>query len=149
MIRAAFAIVFLPVLVACTGTGGQAPSGSPIPNSISVLDVIDGDTIDIAGPAPGQEIRVRLVGYDTPETRDSGCPQELALGNKATRRLQAILHDARDIRTQAQGNDRYNRLLLRLIIDDRSLAKIMIAEGLAVPYDGGRRINWCQRLARS
>ena len=45
-----------------------------------------------------------------------------------------------------RGRDRYGRTLA--IVRDRAgrdLARIMIAEGLARPYDGrGRRLGWCE-----
>ena len=52
------------------------------------------------------------------------------------------------VATQADldGEDRYGRRLVRLGIDGRDVGDGLIAEGLAVPYTGGRRIDWCDRL---
>ena len=140
-------VLLMPVLLACAAPTRQlTPSQT---GAISIVDIIDGDTIRIADGSGGAPISARLVGFDTPETVDPGCPQELALGNTATQRLQVILHDARRIDPVVFGTDRFDRQLLKLVIDGRDLADIMVSEGLAVPYSGGRRINWCQKLAAS
>ncbi len=136
-------------LVACSAPVGDPVLDDIVPNRISVLDIIDGDTIRIAGQAPGSTLSARLVGYDTPETFEPGCEQERQLGNAATQRLQVILRDAGDINSENQGFDRFSRALLRLKVDGVDLADIMVSEGLAVRYQGGKRINWCHRLAAS
>ena len=144
----AASVISLMALLGCSvpaDNSGGALYGAA--GNISVLDIVDGDTIRIAGSTPGEIVSARLTGYDTPEVSDPGCPEELALGNAATQRLQTILHDAVRIDTQLQGIDRYQRVLLRLTVDGRDLADIMISEGLAVRYTGGQRVNWCNRLA--
>ncbi len=100
--------------------------------------VIDGDTIE----AP-YGVKYRLLGYDTPETYFSKCDEELALGRKATERLKELLAsgELRIIETGKTG--KYGRSLAYLHINGRDVGKIMIAEGLARPYDGGRRKGWC------
>jgi micrococcal nuclease len=35
---------------------------------------------------------------------------------------------------------------VQLSLDGRDVGRVLIAEGLAVPYSGGRRIDWCARL---
>ncbi|MCE8008899.1 thermonuclease family protein [Aestuariivita sp.] len=92
---------------------------------------------------------VRLTGYDTPETFRPGCTAELHLGRSATVYLEQRLRTAQMIAVEMEGKDRYDRLLVRMRLDGRDLAQIMISQGLAVPYDGGRRINWCDRLRQS
>ena len=132
--------------MACSTPVSVGDGPGLVPRKISVLDIIDGDTIRIASLAPGETIDARLDGYDTPEVTDPGCAEELALGQTASRRLQIILHDARRIDSQQQGIDQYRRVLLRLTVDGRDLADIMVSEGLAARYSGGPRIDWCARL---
>lgn len=105
--------------------------------------VLDGDTVAlVCGPTTEP---ARLQGFDTPETRDAACEAERALGKRAAAYL-------RDWATQARpgisdlGRDKYRRRLIRLRLDGQDVAARMIAEGLAVAYDGGRRIDWCARL---
>ncbi len=112
-----------------------------------IVRIVDGDTIKLRQPSTGAVITARLTGFDTPETWRPGCAREQALGELAKARLAQLLNAAQDIGQRTHGTGKYGRLLLELTLDGRPLADIMVAEGLAVPYDGGRRINWCQRLA--
>jgi endonuclease YncB( thermonuclease family) len=100
--------------------------------------VIDGDTLGI-----GEE-RYRLLGFDTPETKRARCKRERLLGEKATMRLRALIDNARavklDVLTQ---RDRYNRYLARAYVSDQNVADLLISEGLARSYNGGKRMPWC------
>jgi endonuclease YncB( thermonuclease family) len=49
------------------------------------VDVVDGDTVRIAGET------FRLVGFDAPETYRARCPSERELGNWATFRLRQLV----------------------------------------------------------
>ena len=138
-------------VAACVST--TRPAGLPtglayIPTrdapGCAVTRVVDGDTISVhCGTTAGN---VRLVGYDTPETYRPGCPEEKRLGEAATRALERELRKATRIRVEARGRDKYDRALASLWLDGKALADIMISKGLAVSYDGGKRINWCKRL---
>ncbi|MCF6317431.1 MAG: thermonuclease family protein [Marinosulfonomonas sp.] len=108
--------------------------------------VIDGDTVHVSC-TNGANGNLRLMGFDTPETYQSGCRAEHALGTKAKIRLQHEIAKANSISTKTFGPDKYRRLLAQLYLDGRDVADIMIAAGLAVRYSGGKRINWCQKLA--
>lgn len=108
----------------CAGAGGTC--------------VIDGDTIRIEGQS------IRIADIDTPEVRDYRCPEEKALGDRATRRMLELVNagaftmalwDHRD-------EDQYGRKLRVLWRDGQSLGMILVAEGLARPWDGARR-SWC------
>lgn len=105
--------------------------------------VLDGDTVELLCGATRES--ARLQGFDTPETRDARCAAERALGKQATARLRALVAGAQPGITDL-GHDKYRRRLIRLRLDGRDVAAQMIAEGLAVPYDGGARIDWCARL---
>lgn len=111
------------------------PSGVPSPDEIRV---IDGDTIEYQG------LSYRLAGYDTPETRFADCPAEKAKGEKATHRLQELINRASKIELRTEGGrDRYGRGLGRLLLDNQDVGTILISEGLARAYDGGKRAGWC------
>ncbi len=119
-----------------------ASTGTP---PCAVVRVVDGDTVDLECLGMGR-FRARLMGFDTPETHRPGCAEEALLGQAATRRLRALVADARSIEADLGRLDRYNRRLVRLSIDGRDVGARLIAEGLALPYEGGRRIDWCDRL---
>ena len=113
-------------------------SDCPVPP----LCVVDGDTIR----ASGQDWR--LLGFNTPELRGA-CKDESELGAKARDRLVHLLNRATSIRRAVpidkEPKDRYGRELVRLYIDGVDLAVILIREGLAVDYEGGKRDSaiWC------
>ena len=106
--------------------------------------VLDGDTVQLICGATTES--ARIVGFDTPETRDARCEAERALGKRATQRLRELVAHARPGITDL-GHDKYRRRLIRLRLNDRDVGAILIGEGLAVAYDGGQRIDWCERLA--
>ncbi len=123
--------------------GAIAPAPSP---SCRVSRVVDGDTVYLNCAGLGQR-KARLMGFDTPEVFSPRCREEKQLGDRATRFLRAQIAAASAMDFRFHGQDRYGRDLVRMRIDGRDLAGLMVAEGLAVRYNGGRRTDWCQRLA--
>ena len=102
------------------------------------IEAVDGDTIDIGTQ------RFRLVGFDTPETYQARCSYEKALGDLATARLRQLVAGAGVVDVVVlPGLDRYGRGLARLYVGGTDVKDILIAEGLARPYNGGRRSSWC------
>lgn len=100
--------------------------------------VVDGDTFWLAGE------KVRIADIDTPEISQPMCAAELALGNRAKRRLRQLLN-AGPFELQRVGNrdrDRNGRLLRVVTRDGRSLGDVLVKEGLARTWTG-RREPWC------
>ena len=99
--------------------------------------VIDGDTFYL-GNEP-----IRIADIDAPETHPSRCAREAELGERATRRLQELLNSGRlTIRPYERDTDKYGRKLRILERNGRSFGDVLIAEGLARPWEG-RRQPWC------
>jgi micrococcal nuclease len=99
--------------------------------------VVDGDTFYIAGK------KVRIAGIDAPETHDYRCDSELALGNKATRKLQALLNSGAVTMTRIdRDRDTYGRLLRNVQVDGADVGDAMVSAGVAREYARGRR-SWC------
>ena len=100
--------------------------------------VIDGDTIRLGG------IKIRLEDIDAPEVFSPKCPSELARGNRATQRLLELINQGpfELVQTGARDEDRYGRKLRTLARAGRSLGAMLVAEGLARPWDGARH-PWC------
>nr|WP_252731416.1 thermonuclease family protein [Lentibacter algarum] len=105
--------------------------------------VYDGDTVELE--CGGRDQTARLVGFDTPETKDPGCEAERALGEKAKKRLREIIANS-DVSYRRLGHDKYGRKLIRLTADGVDVGDTLIGEELAVAYTGGSRINWCVKL---
>lgn len=105
--------------------------------------VYDGDTVALL--CDGRKITARLIGFDTPETKSPKCEAEAALGARATEYLRERVAQS-EVALDGQGIDKYGRRLVRLWLDGQDASDVMIAAGLAVPYSGGARIDWCRKL---
>lgn len=99
--------------------------------------VVDGDTFYF-----GHE-KIRIADIDTPEVFSPSCTAEKALGERATRRLHALLNAGPiALRNTARKHDIFGRRLAVVRRDGRSLGDTLVAEGLAHPWRG-RRESWC------
>lgn len=126
-------LTFLVFFLVSTATAQAAPLSS------RDIYLIDGDTADVGND------RFRLVGYDTPETYKPRCQYEKALGDEATRRARQLVRDAGTVDfIVLPGRDKYGRGLARIFLHGHDLGNILISEGLARPYSGGRRQSWCR-----
>lgn len=131
-----------PIRAAMAVAPVRPPGDAAGRTDCSVRRVIDGDTVDLDCPGAGL-LRARLLGFDTPEVSSPGCAAELSLGSAATLALARRISASGEMRVDLRGSDHYGRRLARLSLDGRDVAGPMIAEGLARPYDGGRRRSWC------
>ncbi|WP_170134034.1 thermonuclease family protein [Palleronia aestuarii] len=124
------ALACLCLMVSCGPEGERVDPAS--------IRVIDGDTIKLSGE------RLRLIGYDTPEASEPRCMGEKRKARIATRRLEDLLASGEVVRLARTGErDRYDRGLARLFIGASDVAELMVNEGLARTYNGGRRRAWC------
>lgn len=121
------------------------------PRNATVIEVIDGDTIDVQYP-DGSMDRVRLLGIDTPEVHTAPEPTEFegvpdtnagerclrAAGTRATTALTERLADE-DVRLEFDSeSDRrgdYDRLLAYVVHDDTNLNYWLVEGGNARVYD--------------
>ena len=100
------------------------------------LRVIDGDTIVY------RDTHYRLLGLDTPELH---IPCERARGLAAKNRLQELLREPpnRVLIKPATHLDKFGRVIAIVRSNNRNVADLLIGEGMAHPYDGGKRAPWC------
>jgi len=107
-----------------------------------VESVYDGDTL--RATVEGQSTRIRLMGLDTPEMPPRAkCEAERAGAYAARDRLRALLRGA-VVAFCPDGQDRYGRTLAVVLADGRDVAEVLIGEGRAREYHGGRRAGWCE-----
>ena len=110
-------------------TGGG--SGGDL-DSARVVRVVDGDTIDVT--RDGEEVRVRLLNIDTPETKDPDLPVQ-CLGPEATDFLEHLL--PRGTRIELAYDevvlDPYDRTLAAVFLDGELVNAQIAAEGLGLP----------------
>ena len=117
---------------------------------ISVIKVVDGDTID-AEIDLGFDIkvkkRVRFLGMNAPESRTRDL-EEKARGLAAKDRVKALLEGCKNIQLKSHGLGKFGRCLGEIFLDTIdgqekltlvSLNELLISEGHAVEYHGGKR----------
>jgi endonuclease YncB( thermonuclease family) len=125
-----------PSSATVSGPTALDQQGTPVPFDLgvdrsrlvaaAVVDVIDGDTIDVR--VAGREERVRYYGVDTTE-RGEDCYRA------ATARNEALAGDAVLLLPDARDRDRYGRLLRYAFTEDgRSIEATLIAEGLGYAW---------------
>ena len=102
--------------------------------------VVDGDTIDVhidLGFDITVHKRVRLAGIDTPESRTRDLAEK-KLGLAAKDRLKELCVGS--IKVQSLGKGKYGRILgIPYTKDGKDICEILINEGHAVPYEGGKK----------
>ena len=117
---------------------------------ISPLRVIDGDTID-AEIDLGFDVkikkRIRFMGINTPESRTRDL-EEKARGLAAKDRVKQLLDGCDNITLNSHGVGKFGRCLGEIMLDMvdgqekltlESLNELLIKEGHAVEYHGGKR----------
>jgi len=125
-----------------TGGGGQQPAPAPPPpaplgerTTALVIRAVDGDTLDVRLET-GEEIDVRLIGIDTPETHRPGTPIECG-GPRASRSMHRMA-DRRRVTLVSDPTqdrfDRYGRLLAYAIRGRVDLNRAQVRGGWAKVY---------------
>jgi micrococcal nuclease len=136
-----------------TTSPARVRDGPGLAGAVTVVDVVDGDTIKVS---TGETLR--LIGIDTPETRDPRKPVQ-CFGREASARAHALL-DGAHVRVEhdpTQGErDRYGRTLAYVWLPDgRLYNETIIAEGYAheytyaVPYRYRDEFRAAERWARA
>lgn len=114
-----------------------------------VTRVIDGDTVAFEAPflpAPlKQELSIRVYGVDTPEKSFRGkCDKEKQMGEAASAFTKKMLKGAKTVKVSIIDWDKYGgRVLGDVIIDGKSLRKMLIEKGYAREYYGDKKESWC------
>ncbi len=90
-----------------------------------VIAIADGDTITLLD-SQKKQIKIRLAGIDAPE---KGQP----FGNKAKKNLSRLLF-GKNVVVQSGKTDRYDRIVGKVIFDDRDINLEQIKNGFAWHY---------------
>lgn len=102
-----------------------------------VTCVVDGDTFWL------NRQKIRIADIDTPELSPPRCEAERIRGEAAKRRLAELLNaGAFSLVAGDREEDRYVRKLRTVTRAGASIGNMLIAEGLARPWDGGCH-PWC------
>lgn len=107
-----------------------------------VTTIYDGDTfycnIKSLHPLIGESVGIRVAGVDTPEMRTK-CKSEKELARKAKKFTVAFLRNAERVELHGTKRGKFFRIVAEPFADGVSLSKALLTNGLAVPYDGGRK----------
>jgi endonuclease YncB( thermonuclease family) len=143
-----FKYLIIPVFIVF-GTLGTSGANGKSYGSVKVDEVTsiyDGDTFRVninSWPAiVGNRIPVRVNGVDTPELRGK-CQKEKELARKAKQFTVSMLRSTRKIELRNIKRGKYFRIVADVLVNGKSLGKNLINNGLAVQYDGGAKIDWC------
>jgi micrococcal nuclease len=98
-----------------------------------VVRVIDGDTVDLdvdVGFRSTYRDRFRLNGLNAPEGKTA-----------AGARLSDLLYTGREVVVTTYKPEKFGRWLADIAVPEvcSSVCEMLLAEGLAVKYDGGKR----------
>ena len=116
-----------------------------------VIDVYDGDTCTLAAFIEDRayKFRCRLARIDAPEMRPDASLSARArdFELRAAKRSKQLLKDIclnRIVELHNVSNEKWGRVLadLRVVGDTEFVSDIMMRAGLAIPYDGGKKINY-------
>jgi len=95
------------------------------------IRVYDGDTIKVTGD--GNEITVRLVGIDAPETSKQKHEPGQPFSRKSTKYLPSLVLN-KSVDVKSFGTDRYGRTLGVVFVDGKNANLEMVKAGLAEVY---------------
>lgn len=94
----------------------------------TVVRIVDGDTVDIR-PAVEGETRVRLIGVDTPETRDPDCGKQ-PYSDRATEFTRSRLQGQTvELEFDVEGTDPYGRLQAYVYPDEEEMFNETLLRG--------------------
>ena len=119
------------IAVLVTGMLGFIIEAQYEPVSVTVVRVIDGDTLRVR--AHGKEYTVRLTGVDTPETKHSTKAAEHFRAEASAYTRAALEGQVVELETDRTGDtrDRYGRLLRYVRIGGADFKARLIREGYA------------------
>lgn len=94
--------------------------------TVKVVRVIDGDTIEIEG---GQKLR--YIGIDTPESKDPNKDVECFANEATQKNEQLVLNQEVRLEKDVSEVDKYGRLLRYVYVGDQMVNEILVREGYA------------------
>ena len=113
-----------------------------------IIKVIDGDTfradINELPDIIGKNIRIRILGINAPEINGK-CAFEKELAIKARDFVQILLDNADLVVLKNLNRGNFFRLLAEVIVDGKNLGELLVANDLAVRYQGKRKSSWCAK----
>lgn len=110
---------------------------STVQTNAIVTKTVDGDTLHAKLDGETDDVTVRLLGINTPESVDPRRPVE-CFGKEASKHAKELLEGKRirlEADPQADERDKYGRLLRKVIMEDgKNFNTLMVSEGYATAY---------------
>jgi endonuclease YncB( thermonuclease family) len=143
--------LFVTFLLALAVSFSVAQNKQPIgvTYSTQIIKVTDGDTIVIAAPYLPMPLKpqlaVRIFGVDTPESGfRAKCDIERQKGQAATEFAKNAVIQSKQHQVVLYNWDKFGgRVLGDIILDGRSLRRMLITNGHAKEYYGDAKQSWC------
>jgi len=116
---------------------------------ITILSVIDGDTVVISAPylppPLKPQLAIRVYGVDAPEKGfRAKCDSERARSERAQNFTVQVIDRAKSHQMLLMNWDKFGgRIIGDVILDGKSLREMLISNGHAREYYGGRKHSWC------
>lgn len=121
------------------------------PRDYTITRIIDGDTVEFKAPflieELGQFLKLRILGVDTPEKgKNAKCDKEEQMSLRAKLFTEQQISNGKKIQIEIKKWDKYGgRVLGDVLIDGKSLSKMLIDNKYAVSYNGrGAKNDWCK-----
>lgn len=145
----------LITLLLLSGTVAADPARLLLP----IVEIYDGDTIktEISLPYPLNKISIRLRGVDTPEKPAASFATTGKLGRaKCVKEAEQAILAQSLVEILAEGTEimyvsdyewgKYgSRIVGDIEINGVDVATMLLDQGLAVPYEGGKKTHdWCR-----
>lgn len=119
------------------------------PYTYKLVKVVDGDTVivqvDWLPVELGTKLSIRVIGIDTPEKGvQAKCEKEKLKGIAATEYTKNFLNGAKTVDVTISNWDKYGgRIDGKVSYKGKDLGQALIDVGLARPYNGGKKSDWC------
>jgi micrococcal nuclease len=146
MAKFVFFLLFAASLLFAVIAYAEATLPGPYP--ATVISVDDGDTVKVKVKiwlGLYQEVAVRIDRIDAPETRQAQCSSERELGLKAKSLVEKLLPAGATVTLNQIHNDKYHGRVVATLrtTNGEDLGQRLLKEGLAAPYNGGKKRSWC------
>jgi len=143
------------LLAACSGNGNLSKPENLCADrdagciNAPVRDVlaVDGDTFELQRLTDRgvQRVRLRLIGWDSPETGDgAACAAENELGQKVEARAKTLFANGQTLSFKPEGTDRYGRTRAHVYLDGQHIGWLLAKDGLSKPWLSETvKPTWC------
>jgi micrococcal nuclease len=121
------------VLMITAGASAQEEEEVEYDETVTVERIVDGDTVRIDPAVDGID-EVRLIGIDTPETKDPDCDVQPYGPEAVTFTRDQLQGEEVDLEFDEDREDRYERLLAYVYLDDGMFNETLLEEGYAQVY---------------